>query len=253
MTKQEILDCAILSKAAYDNKKDIKWSDYSIFFKEWINDKKTDTQGFVGARDSDIFVVWRGTESARDFLTDALAVKAPAFTKDVKIHLGFLNSTQSVKVKLQALLTIAIEKVIGGENKVGNIYVTGHSLGGALATISAVQIAFMFPSLKDRIKVVTIGSPRVGNRSFKRLFKNNIKESIRVVHDNDVVPRIPKLNYFHVPVELKLSDEGKTIKTSLNPFKVFLQAFKSNITAESIKDHNAVKYIKAIELWDGIY
>jgi predicted lipase len=251
MTKQQILTSVKLAQYSYESKKNIPWDEFNFNYIGWIQDRKTDTQGFVAANGSDIYVVWRGSESPKDFLTDASATKTTAFGF-CKVHTGFYSCIKAVQSKLKELLKQSIQE-IGGPDEVSNIYISGHSLGGALATISAVLIAHYYPSLKDRIKVVTIGSPRVGDRKFKNLYNETVAESYRIVHDNDVVTRVPKLNYFHVKGQLKLSHNGEVMANSLNPVKAFARYFKANITADSFKDHMSAKYIKAVELWDGSF
>ena len=66
---------------------------------------------------------------------------------------------------------------------------TGHSLGGAVATLSAIQIA-KFVS-KERIVFMNYGSPRVGNQNFVNYFMSIIPNGIRVVNYKDPVPHLP--------------------------------------------------------------
>ena len=76
-------------------------------------------------------------------------------------------------------------------NKDKELYITGHSLGGAMATIAASR-------LKDEIEALyTYGSPRVGTRKFVKSFSN--VEHYRHVNNNDVVTSIPLafMGYVH--------------------------------------------------------
>jgi triacylglycerol lipase len=250
MNKQKILDCVKLAKHAYASQKNIPWEEFNINHVGWIQDRKTDTQGFVASAGSDIYIVWRGSESPTDFLKDASVIKTSAF--NCRVHSGFNSCLEAVSLKLYKLVKQAIQD-IGGPYEVSNIYISGHSLGGALATLSAVKFAHWYPSMRDRIKVVTIGSPRVGDRAFRNLFNKHISECVRIVHDNDIVTRVPKLNYFHVKGQLKLADDGTVMTNSLNPIKAITRIVKANITADSVKDHSADKYVKAVELWDGTF
>lgn len=77
------------------------------------------------------------------------------------------------------------------------LLITGHSLGGAVATVFAHQVASQRTDIP--INVVTFGSPRVGTRSFARSF--NAKHSIkylRVQQGCDVVTQLPYCCYTHV-------------------------------------------------------
>lgn len=250
LTKEQILKSTLLSKHAYSKRSQIPWKELGIEKVRWIQDRKTDTQGFVVTIGTDIFVVWRGSESPTDFLKDASVLKVKAFG-DCKVHSGFYSCLTAVQDRLGKHLKEAIQE-IGGISEVSRVYVSGHSLGGALATLSAVQISTLYPSLSPRLKVITIGSPRVGNRAFKTLFNKQVSEHIRVVHDNDIVTRVPKLNYFHVGTQLKLSDNGQVMTNNLNALKHLIRVIKANLTANSFQDHRVDNYLSALEKWDGI-
>jgi pimeloyl-ACP methyl ester carboxylesterase len=85
--------------------------------------------------------------------------------------------------------------------------VTGHSLGGSIATLAAVDI-------QTKIKAVdiiyTFGSPRTGNLNFSQFFKKLFPQSFRVVHNKDIVPHVPNkvLGYWHVPAEVWLDADS---------------------------------------------
>lgn len=249
ITKEQILKSITLSKHAYSKRSEIPWKELGFDSVRWIQDRPTDTQGFVATLGSDIFVVWRGSESPTDFLKDASVLKVKAFG-NCKVHSGFHSCLTAVQHTLGNHLKEAIQE-IGGPYEVSRVYVSGHSLGGALATLSAVQISIWYPSLSPRLKVVTAGSPRVGNRAFKTLFNKQVSECVRVVHDNDIVTRVPKLNYFHVGTQLKLSDNGQVMTNNLNVLKHLVRATKANLTANSFQDHRVGNYLSALNKWDG--
>ena len=73
------------------------------------------------------------------------------------------------------------------------LYLTGHSLGGALATLCAADLAantkFTSPS------VYTFGSPRVGNPTFAGFFNRRTGPHYRVYNSEDVVTSLPPLLY----------------------------------------------------------
>jgi len=249
MTKSEILFNVELAKVSYLKQSKIDWVGLGLDLVQWLNNKKTDTQGFVATRGNDIHLVWRGSSSPTDFLTDASVAKV-RYMGGTKVHFGFLHSFKSVEHDTITALILAIHK-LGGLEKVGNIIISGHSLGGALTVVSAFTIVSKFESWKGKIKTVTVGCPRVGNHSFKTLYNSLVPNSLRIVHDNDLVTRIPKLNYFHVGQELKLTSDGKVMGMNLNPIKFLIRTFISNITANSLKDHRCDDYLKAINSWNG--
>uniref|UniRef100_A0A0N5ASJ4 Lipase_3 domain-containing protein n=1 Tax=Syphacia muris TaxID=451379 RepID=A0A0N5ASJ4_9BILA len=71
------------------------------------------------------------------------------------------------------------------------VWVTGHSLGGSLASITALYLAnkTVFPA--DRIRLVTFGEPRTGNLAFAKAVEDSLKFRFRVVHRDDVITNIP--------------------------------------------------------------
>ena len=71
------------------------------------------------------------------------------------------------------------------------VVVTGHSLGGALATLAAIDIS----RLTSQTYLWTYGSPRVGNKNFYTLVQNAFRVSYRVVNNRDMVPHLPPRNY----------------------------------------------------------
>jgi hypothetical protein len=78
------------------------------------------------------------------------------------------------------------------------IICTGHSLGGALATLCALWCTLTWPEAS--ISCHTFGSPLVGNSDFVSVWRQIIGHRIRAVHDNDIVPSIPPdfLRFQHV-------------------------------------------------------
>uniref|UniRef100_A0A914QUM1 Fungal lipase-like domain-containing protein n=1 Tax=Panagrolaimus davidi TaxID=227884 RepID=A0A914QUM1_9BILA len=71
------------------------------------------------------------------------------------------------------------------------LWITGHSLGGAMASIAATTIATTNLFDAKKIKLVTFGQPRTGDESYAALVDLLIPYAIRVVHRDDIVPLIP--------------------------------------------------------------
>lgn len=71
------------------------------------------------------------------------------------------------------------------------LILTGHSLGGALAAMTAAQTRVERLRRSNQIVLYTFGEPRVGNSDFARLFDMEIPISFRVVNKNDLVVRLP--------------------------------------------------------------
>ncbi len=113
-----------------------------------------DTQAFHYNDDEYNVFVFRGTQELKDFAADGFAPKHFFLGGDV--HKGFHDNFQSVKNKINDILTKP-------ENKKCKTIVTGHSLGGALATLTAAYASSKY--MHDpcgQVMLYTYGSPRVG-------------------------------------------------------------------------------------------
>lgn len=142
-------------------------------------------------------LAFRGTDpgQSRDWLADLDAAYAPAF--GAKVHHGFLAGLLDLWPGVLAAL--------GPEP----LWVTGHSLGGALATLGALQAVGTGLTVRG---VATFGSPAVGDRAFVAAFTEALGDrSDRVVHGNDPVPRVlnPFWGYAQVPRLRYLDREGR--------------------------------------------
>jgi len=108
--------------------------------------------------------------------------KTSIVLKKTKVHKGFLDGYECMRDPLRKV----IEKNIGNNN----IWFCGHSRGGAIASIAAVDIANKLKLEKNRIKSLTIGSPAVGDEIFRKLYEVKIgsKNTYRMINCFDPVP-----------------------------------------------------------------
>jgi hypothetical protein len=78
------------------------------------------------------------------------------------------------------------------EGGVEHIYVVGHSKGGAVVTITSLNLSLQFPHLnRSLIEVITFGSPGVGNSTFTNQFNQAIKHSTCFMTSRDPVAKLP--------------------------------------------------------------
>ncbi|CAJ0951863.1 unnamed protein product, partial [Mesorhabditis belari] len=71
------------------------------------------------------------------------------------------------------------------------IWLTGHSLGGSLASMTALHLVVNKLVEPSRVRLVTFGEPRTGNVAFAKAIENNIEFRYRIVKRNDFVTNIP--------------------------------------------------------------
>uniref|UniRef100_A0A0V0IF89 Putative ovule protein n=1 Tax=Solanum chacoense TaxID=4108 RepID=A0A0V0IF89_SOLCH len=152
----------------------------------FLDNESTDTEVALW-RDSSrkrLVVAFRGTEQTKwkDLVTDLMLVPAGLnperiggdFKQEVQVHSGFLSAYDSVRIRLISLIKKAIgyrDDDLDTPNK-WHVYVTGHSLGGALATLLALELSSSQLAKHGAIRVTmyNFGSPRVGNKKFSEVY-----------------------------------------------------------------------------------
>ena len=139
---------------------------------------KNGTQAFLAKNDEFVVLAFRGTQPDKweDVRTDLRALKLK--TVDGKVHIGFKNAFDDVKDEIVAEL-----RKHKGELP---LYITGHSLGAALATVAVQEIEEEF---HDQVAACyTFGSPRVGDGKYEKSIKVPF---YRIVNTTDIVTLIP--------------------------------------------------------------
>lgn len=185
----------------------------------WLNAPETNTQGFAFATPDYVVIAFRGTEFPRpttvlkspseirdivdDIQTDIQRLPPTKITHgspvfEFPVHPGFAAALQSIWAQVQDVIAHAVNKPI---------WLTGHSLGGAIASLLAYHIPERVAGL------YTFGSPCVGNSEFVKAFntkKHLPEKTYRYVHGNDAIANgLPLLgvDYLHVG-QLKQLDAG---------------------------------------------
>jgi triacylglycerol lipase len=153
------------------------------------------TQGFVARQDGAVFVAFRGTEpvQSRDWLSDveyqprSLLSSIPGM-----VHSGFAAALVSV---MRPMCEAVRELAKGARPRV---FITGHSLGGALAVLGAAVLEF---DQKCPVTAVyTFGQPRVSDQEFARAYDARLgTTTFRYVNDFDIVPHLPPASLLALP------------------------------------------------------
>jgi len=142
--------------------------------------------GLILESEDSIVVAFRGTGSTVDWVSDVIAsqTRYPYVRNAGWTHEGFTNIYRSARAGIMEVLNrLPVRKTL---------YITGHSLGGALALLCGVDAAANSP---HRPFVYTFGAPRVGDPAFAAAFNRRIPSCHRVYNRFDVVPRLPPLLY----------------------------------------------------------
>ena len=167
-------------------------------------------QAYVVTEMDKVIVAFRDTGSDKrwerilNMLTDARAtLKKLSFLDDpelskISAHEGFVSEYMLFREKV-------IEYVSEHPDK--EIYIVGHSLGGALTTLASFDIA---STLGREVNAITFGAPRVGMEEFRDAFEELPIKMYRFVVANDPIPRVPGMliPYEHVGELIQIDESG---------------------------------------------
>jgi pimeloyl-ACP methyl ester carboxylesterase len=137
-------------------------------------------------------IACRGSKNIQNWQTNFQAdlIPTPCGARRGRVHAGFAKAYGS----LQSVIAMKIQESLIGYNlrKPVLCTVVGHSLGGALATLAAYDLATApTQSCAFNVRCVTLGSPRVGDAEFASNYLSAVPSTARIVHASDVVPRVP--------------------------------------------------------------
>ena len=177
---------AKLAGRAYLSEQELKDAQNQIKMKrkKAVLVKDGDAEAWVFfTRDDGIIVSCRGTEPTKfsDILAD-LKTYPIRHPRNGRVHRGFYDYSMKV---YDEILDIVQKNRKNNEN----VYVVGHSLGGAMAVLIAEALTNDGIPVKE---LRTYGQPRVGNRLFRQHLEGcDIGAYIRYVNNNDIVPSVP--------------------------------------------------------------
>ena len=139
---------------------------------------KDEAQAFLAVRhDRFAVLAFRGTETPQDRCTDLNAKRVPLpGVQGVTVHRGFLEAFMHCREEIKAGVDAHVPSTLP-------LYITGHSMGGALAQIASAVLE------RDNLAACyTFGSPRVGTTDFDLQVKC---PHYRVINNWDLVPGMP--------------------------------------------------------------
>jgi triacylglycerol lipase len=222
-----------------------------------IDNNKTSTHVTLIKLNQDVpclVIVFRGSDDIGNWKINAHAYQQ-MFGDLGKVHNGFKTAYLSIKNELNNYIK---------ENSLP-IFVTGHSLGAALAILTTSELA----TSTNFDSCYTYGSPRVGNPDFINANKRN--RIYRIVNNCDVVTTIPtdfaSMTYQHIGTPYLISDTGALLedmnedeiytyqKDRLHELKEYTKLKLLNKSIKSIKDdlpsfladHSPINYVIALQ------
>jgi len=190
------------------------------------------TQVMLYTKDKEVGIIFRGTEPTQlsDILADLDIRKKKAKKDDGYVHAGFQESLDDVWEAVKLFLS---------KNEYDRIYLSGHSLGAAIATLAAAR-------LEKCTAVYTFGSPRVGGRKFVKANKSILHW--RFINNNDIVTRVPTaLRWKHHGCRVYIDRKGNV--STISGYKLWADLLLGHLSSwcklkffDSFSDHSITKY-----------
>lgn len=198
----------LLTIVSYDDPQSIlHWTCYSCrntLLKDFnltyvIHDPVTDTLAFTGTMNGQFYSVFRGSDNIMNFIED-LEVWKPNQPLDgipnVYTAEGFYNCFHNLQNNMYTAILATLHSYPSYP-----INFIGHSLGGAVASIFALDFAY---NMKLKVQSYTFGCPRVGNQAFVETYESLVSDYWRMVNTFDPVPHVPPnlFNFLHFSHEV---------------------------------------------------
>lgn len=226
---------AKLSAIAYMNEKPAITAAKKLGF-AWVKLISRDGAEVLVAKDrNDLWFAFRGTEPSKlnDVMADLNMIKQAAVAGG-KVHGGFQKEVNDLWMDVLAEIEHNDQLKVRKD-----VYMTGHSLGAAMATIAATRYT---PH-----ELFTFGSPRVGGPKFIRHIKC---PHYRFMNNNDIVCRVPPawLGFRHHGKMIYFNRFGdKQEKPTWGDFLAGIgNSWKRFKFFDGIVDHGMPQYVKAI-------
>lgn len=203
LVKGRLCKICYSKKANFNIKKNKLLNVYNNYI--YVNDNKTNSYFYIFYNNSSMDICFKGTSNIKDVYINLNIYPRSFINNDIKIHSGYLYKYLSLK-------DVLIEKIntIRNNNDIKEITFNGHSSGGAIANIAALDISYLYKDIY--INSITFGSPKIGNKYFVEEYNKNIKNSVRVVNNNDIIQYLPPFIYKHNHKPLVINTTNK-IKT----------------------------------------
>lgn len=140
---------------------------------------------FLSANDKNLIIVYRGTQSEYEWGLDK-SIWPQVMNENSKWMAA--NGFYQAFIQNQHI----IEKMVKQYSSVRNVWVTGHSIGAAVATITGLDLIQLTKSQGQTLSLYTFGCPRVLNGiAAKHMDASSNLINYRVVNIADPIPDVP--------------------------------------------------------------
>jgi len=236
--KERILLFAKVAEATYSDPKDSKSVFDSLGYKTLKFFDVRGAQAYLLENDEGRLLSFRGTQPSEisDVLADLNSIKDPC-AQGGKIHRGFNEELEKIYPDIIKSLSLSSSP----------LYITGHSLGAAMATLAAARLQDQF----NVVMLITFGSPRVGTQGFKV----NLKvPHFRCKNNNDQVTNVPPtlMLFRHHGTDVYINYYGQIRNITgwqrvKDQLRSRVQAFKKKKPFIGLYDHSMSEYIRKLD------
>jgi hypothetical protein len=201
----------------------------------------TDAQYFVERDDATRtqYISVRGTANKANFHED-IEIKVREDRRiDIPVHSGFDDTAEALYGDMKPYLKPKYKT-----------YVTGHSLGGAIAVLLSI---YLIEDGYDVVRVVTFGQPKF--TTAEGASRLGFLPLTRVVDENDMVPMLPPVTthdktygtYEHVgPEVILLEGQNYVFLPDHDAERLSVDEFWRSIGLASLADHHMDKYLRRL-------
>ncbi|KAA6420730.1 MAG: hypothetical protein FRX49_09307 [Trebouxia sp. A1-2] len=199
---------------------------------ELVRCKEANVKCIVAWSSETLLVAFRGTANVTNAFADIRAwmVSQAPMTQHAflhsspKVHSGF-HAAWDVS-GLKAAVTQLIKDNISAEQaRHTTVFLTGHSLGGAMANLAALDLAHTMEWAS--VKVYTVGAPRAGNHAYAKMYNKVVPDTWGIINYRDPVPQMAKFWFLYARPGNKvlLYKDGDMIVCP-TPLDVRLQSYR---------------------------
>lgn len=159
-------------------------------------------------------MVFRGTDDLTDVKLDLSFIVTPKFElakdwkeavgeegrlegKCGKVHGGFNQQWLALRESVDARAAKWVMQLKAGAAQgmrhleLQTIIITGHSLGGAVASLAAAYISSKYPELRPKLRLVVFGCPRTGSEEHVKCVNELVPHSLRIENRRDPITGVP--------------------------------------------------------------
>lgn len=193
--------------------------------------------GYIRKVGEVVTIFLKGTDSLADVFED-LNFEMTTFSTTKgnfgKVHRGFYDEFINLKTYL----------LRANLNHCSKIVITGHSMGGAIATLMGLYCAVI---IRKPVEVYTFGSPKVGNTEFVNAFDKHVSKSKRYVNGEDPIPFLPNSCWYHHVKKGLYIEDGKIVKKDSWRGCCCIFDCCSGIVKDPIEDHHVDSYLDSLK------